>query len=91
MVPELKKDHISEGQLAREMGWAVNAKDFWKRAINDDGDGGEQPICGGTSVLPQKFGGTSCGGQQRAGSSIRWHGMNGKQPGMSTSRLQHHE
>ena len=38
LVPQLKKDLISAGQLARETGWAVNAKYLWKRVINDDGE-----------------------------------------------------
>ena len=38
LVPQLKKDLISEGQLAREMGWPVNAKGTWKRVINEEGD-----------------------------------------------------
>ena len=38
LVPQLKKELISEGQLAREMGCAVNEKDDWKRAINEEGD-----------------------------------------------------
>ena len=37
LVPQLKNDLISEGQLAREMGWSVNAKDDWKRIINEEG------------------------------------------------------
>ena len=28
LVPQLKKDLIPEGKLAREMGWAVNAKNL---------------------------------------------------------------
>ena len=38
LVPQLKKDLISECQSAREMGLAVDAKYLWKRAINDEGD-----------------------------------------------------
>ena len=38
MVPQLKKYLISEGQLAREMGWSVNARVFWKWVLNDEGD-----------------------------------------------------
>ena len=38
LVPQLKKDLISEGQLAREMEWSVNAKGDWKRVLNDDGE-----------------------------------------------------
>ena len=38
LVPQLKKDLISEGQLAREMGWSVNAKGMWKQVLNDEGE-----------------------------------------------------
>ena len=38
LVPQLKKGLISEGQLAREMGWSVNAKGDWKRVLNDEGE-----------------------------------------------------
>ena len=38
LVPQLKKDLISEVQLAREIGWSVNAKGLWKRVINEEGD-----------------------------------------------------
>ena len=38
LVPQLKKDLISEGQLAREMGWSVNAKGLWKPVINEEED-----------------------------------------------------
>ena len=38
LVPQLKTDLMSEYRLAREMGWAVNAKNLWKRVINDDGE-----------------------------------------------------
>ena len=38
LVLQLKRDLISEGLLAREMGWTANAKDLWKRVINEDGD-----------------------------------------------------
>ena len=31
-VPQLKKDLISEGQIAREMRWSVNSKGLWKRS-----------------------------------------------------------
>lgn len=38
-VLQLKKDLISESQFARKMGWAVSAKNLWKRVIiNDDGE-----------------------------------------------------
>ena len=38
LLSQQKKDLISEGQLAREMGLAVNAKNLWKRAINEEGE-----------------------------------------------------
>ena len=38
LVPQLKKDLILEEQLAREMDWSVNAKDTWKRVINNEGE-----------------------------------------------------
>ena len=38
LAPQLRKDLISEGQLAQEMGWAVNAKGLWKRVLNDEGE-----------------------------------------------------
>ena len=38
LVPQLKKDIISEGQLAREMNWTIIAKGSSKRVMNEEGD-----------------------------------------------------
>ena len=38
LVPQSKRDLISEVKLARRMEWAFNAKDLCKRAVNEDGD-----------------------------------------------------
>ena len=38
LVPQPKKYLISEGQLAWKIGWAVNTKNIWKRAVNDEGE-----------------------------------------------------
>ena len=38
LVPQLKKDLISEGQLAREMDWTIIAKKNTKRVFNEAGD-----------------------------------------------------
>ena len=32
LAPQLGKDLISEGHLAREMGWSVNAKGMWMQS-----------------------------------------------------------